>query len=64
MDDLEQVREALQRNADLEWGFVIYHYTYNNDEDWARFMDLNTRVRLNLKEENARELLNRIDWAV
>lgn len=64
MDDLEQVREALQRNTDLEWGFVIYHYTYNNDEDWARFMDLNTRVRLNLKEENARELLNRIDWAV
>lgn len=64
MDDLEQVREALQRNADLEWGFVIYRCTYDNDEDWARFVDLNTRVRLNLKEENARELLNRIDWAV
>ncbi|KAJ4989480.1 hypothetical protein SVAN01_05015 [Stagonosporopsis vannaccii] len=65
MDDLEKVREVLQRNADLKWGFVIYRCTYDNDEDWARFMEhLNTRVRLNLEEDNAGELFERIDWAV
>ena len=54
MDDLEQVRETLQRNANLKWGFVIYRCTYDNDKNWARFVDhLNTRVRLNLEEDNA-----------
>jgi hypothetical protein len=65
MDDLEHVREVLQRNADLRWGFVVYRCTYDNDAEWLRFMEhLNTRVRLNLEEDGAGELFDRIDWAV
>lgn len=65
MDDLAEVREALHRNPDLKWGFVIYRCTYEDDAAWARFMEhLNTRVRLNLQEDGAEELFERIDWDV
>ena len=67
MGDLDSIREVLQRNPDLKWGFVIYRCTYDDDEKWARFMDhVNTRVRLNLEEEDegAGNLAERIDWDV
>ena len=65
MGDLKRIREVLERNADLRWGFVIYRCTYDDDEKWARFMDfLNTRVRLNLQDEDGENLFERIDWAV
>ncbi|OSS43557.1 hypothetical protein B5807_11748 [Epicoccum nigrum] len=65
MDDLKDVREVLQRNPGLRWGFVIYRCTYDDDEKWVRFMNhLNTRVRLNLDEDGSGFLFDRIDWAV
>jgi hypothetical protein len=65
MDDLDSIREVLQRNPNLKWGFVIYRCTYDDNQKWARFMDhLNTRVRLNLEEDSAGYLDERIDWAV
>ena len=65
MDDLKNVREVLQRNPALRWGFVIYCCTYDDEEKWVRFMNhLNTRVRLNLVEDGSGYLFDRIDWAV
>ncbi|KAI8939243.1 hypothetical protein NX059_005069 [Plenodomus lindquistii] len=65
MNDPEHVREVLQRNPSLKWGFVIYRCTYEDDEQWNRFMHhLNTRVRLNLEDDGAEELFERIDWDV
>lgn len=65
MDDLHQVCEVLKRNPHLKWGFVIYRCTYDSDNEWSRFMNhLNTRVRLNLEEDGAAELFDRLDWTV
>lgn len=65
VDDLHYIRQALQRTPNLKWGFVIYRCTYDDDDQWKRFMDhLNTRVRLQLGEEDAAELFERIDWDV
>ncbi len=65
MGDLKRVRKVLTRNPDLRWGFVIYRCTYDDNSQWARFMEfLNTRVRLNLEDESAGHLFDRIDWAV
>lgn len=44
---------------------MIYRCTYDNDKDWARFLKhLNTRAWLNLEEDDAGELFERIDWTV
>lgn len=65
MGDLKRIREVLERNAELSWGFVIYRCTYDDDEKWARFMEfLNTRVQLDLQDEGGGNLFERIDWAV
>ena len=65
MGDLKRIREVLEWNADLRWGFVIYRCTYDDDDEWARFMEfLDTRVRLNLQDEDGEDLYERIDWAV
>lgn len=65
MNDLEHVRDVLEGDEPLRWGFLIYRCSYDDDEKWQRFMDhLNTRVRLNLREEGAEDLFDRIDWAV
>lgn len=66
MDDLKYVREVLERDESLRWGFVIYRCgAYDDDGKWQRFMNhLNTRVRLNLQEGGAEDLFDRIDWAV
>lgn len=65
MGDLTRIREVLEQNADLRWGFVIYRCTYDDNEKWARFIEfLNTRVRLNLQDEGGENLFERIDWAV
>lgn len=65
MGDLKRIREVLERNPDLRWGFIIFRCTYDDDEKWDRFLEfLNTRVRLNLQDEGGEELFNRIDWSV
>ena len=68
MDDCWEIRERLQREPCLKWGFVIYQCTYGDDDAWDRFMHyLNTRVRLTLEEENNdtdHGLFSRIDWNV
>ena len=44
---------------------MIYRCTYDDEEKWQRFMDhLNTRVRLDLQDEGAEDLFDRIDWAI
>ncbi|PSN72951.1 hypothetical protein BS50DRAFT_568552 [Corynespora cassiicola Philippines] len=68
MDDCWEIRERLQREPCLKWGFVIYQCTYGDDDAWDRFMHyLNTHFRLTLEEENNdtdHGLFSRIDWNV
>lgn len=65
MDDLARIKQVLEEDPSLRWGFVIYRCTYGNDKAWDRFMKrLNKRTRLNLEEEGAGHLFERIDWCV
>jgi hypothetical protein len=64
--DVERINEVLQANLKLKFGFVIYRCcAYDDQEKWDRFMKkLRRRTRLNLREENAEHLYDRIDWCV
>ncbi|KAF9734471.1 hypothetical protein PMIN01_07374 [Paraphaeosphaeria minitans] len=64
--DVESIDEVLQSNPNLKFGFVIYRCcAYDDQEKWDRFMKkLRRRTRLNLRDENAEHLYDRIDWCV
>lgn len=64
-EDMVRIRALLEQDPAAKWGFVIYRCTYENEDEWARFMDyLNTRTRLNLEEGGDEDLFERIDWQV
>ncbi|KAK7187972.1 hypothetical protein PSPO01_06174 [Paraphaeosphaeria sporulosa] len=64
--DVERIDEVLRNKPNLKIGFVIYRCcAYDNQEKWDRFMKkLRRRTRLNLRDENAEHLYERIDWCV
>lgn len=64
--DVEHISEVLKDNPNLKFGFVVYRCcAYNDQEKWDRFFKkLRRRTRLNLQDENAEYLYNRIDWCV
>ena len=65
LNDGEHIRQDLERNPALKWGFIVYRCTYGDDDAWAKFMEyLNTRVRLNLIEDDCEDLWDRLDWCV
>ena len=65
MDDMERTRDYLAKEPEAKWGFVIYRTTYQDDDQWNRFMEhINTRVRLELEQGRDAELFTRIDWCV
>ena len=64
-EDLVRTRRLLNNDPTATWGFVVYRQTYDDDAEWARFMQyLNTRTRLGLEEYGNGALFERIDWQV
>jgi hypothetical protein len=63
--DCIDIKEVLEDNPGLKFGFVFYRCTYSKQADWDRFMKrLNERTRLNLRDEGVEHLFDRIDWCV
>lgn len=65
MAETDPIRKMMSIWGHRNWGFVIYRCTYEDDAQWACFMDiLNEWTRQNLEYEGALDLLESLDWSV
>jgi len=60
---IDRVRGILEMYPDAKFGFMVYRCTYDNEENWNRFMEfLNAQAKGTLVEEEAEDLFDRLDW--
>ena len=56
LNSAEKIKWYLREDGHLTWGFVIYRYTYDSDDDWNKFIEL---LRGHIRE--GFEYYNRLD---
>ncbi|KAG8625193.1 hypothetical protein KVT40_006944 [Elsinoe batatas] len=62
-DEADAVRALSE--TDGKWGFVVYRCTYGDNERWQAFMQrLNAYALEALKDSNAEDLMDTLDWDV
>ena len=68
MSAINRIRKKLQKNPEAKFGFIVFRTTSHTDADnakWNRFMDyLNAQARYKLKDHDAEDLIERLDWNV
>lgn len=59
---IQRIHQSL---GETRWGFMIFRCTYNNNEDWRKFMNLlNEAARSHLEYCGTEELMETLDWNV
>ena len=63
--DIFCTREQLLHRPGSKLGFVIYHLIYEDETEWARFMDhLNSYTHKQLESSCDSDIFAHVDWSI
>jgi hypothetical protein len=63
--EIEDIQYEMEQVNQTKWGYVIYRCTYSDDEAWNSLIEfLKTDTREWLKENNALDLAEKLDWKI